>query len=361
MRISKTVRFIFIYWIVFQSQIIFAQQSNYRNYNTTTDYNNRIAPDVNESIVKSDLKKWMMIEIESDQIMLNYREQKRTYSLLLNELDVLNKKFESQKKDDIGFKSKDPFETTEAYNLRLKEANQRIDQQYREAASLLSEQIDKLNEGVFPFTVSKIRPVFKLEQYNADRSIWKINIEEEGGSSTIDLTISPEEARLLWEYHDQLEVTRMVRLNDTTTPIIMIGHPRQYKPIFLAKISNQNEQTFSSISSNNDDFKIYTKVEIEAEFPGGRNGWTRFLTNNLDSEVPGSNGANPGQYTVIVRFIVAKDGSVSDVQAETSHGYGMEQESVRAIKKSGRWTPALHNGRNVISYKRQPITWTVSE
>lgn len=358
MRIFKTVRFIFIYWMVFQPQTIFAQQSN---YNTRTDYNNRYTPKVSDPSVNSDLKQWTMIEIESDQIMLNYREQKRTYSLLLNELNTLNNKFQSQKKDDVSFKPKDPFETTEAYNLRLKEANQRIDQEYREAAYLLSEQIDKLNEGVFPFTVSKIRPVFKLEQYNADRSVWKINIEEEGGSSTMDLIISPEEARLLWQYHDQLELTRMVRLNDTTTPIIRIGHPRQNKPIFLVKISNQNNNTFSSISSNSDEFKIYTKVEIEAEFPGGRNGWTRFLTNNLDSEVPGSNGASPGQYTVIVRFVVAKDGSVSDVQAETAHGFGMEQESVRIIKKSGNWMPAVHKGRNVISYKRQPITWVVSE
>jgi protein TonB len=39
----------------------------------------------------------------------------------------------------------------------------------------------------------------------------------------------------------------------------------------------------------------------------------------------------------------------------------MEQESVRAIKKSGKWTPAIQNGRNVTAYKRQPITWLVQE
>ncbi len=110
-----------------------------------------------------------------------------------------------------------------------------------------------------------------------------------------------------------------------------------------------------------DENKIFTKVEVEAGYAGGDGAWRRYLQNNLDTEVPGSNGAPAGQYTVIVRFIVAKDGSVSDVVAETSHGYGMEQESVRAIKKSGKWTPAIQNGRNVIAYKRQPITWVVSE
>ncbi len=110
-----------------------------------------------------------------------------------------------------------------------------------------------------------------------------------------------------------------------------------------------------------DENKVFTKVEVDASYVGGESAWRRYLSNNLDAGVPGENGAPPGTYTVIVRFIVAKDGSVSDVQAETSHGFGMEQESVRAIKKSGKWTPAIQNGRNVTAYKRQPITWVVQE
>ncbi len=110
-----------------------------------------------------------------------------------------------------------------------------------------------------------------------------------------------------------------------------------------------------------DENKVFTKVEVDATYIGGESAWRRYLSNNLDAGVPGENGAAPGTYTVIVRFIVSKDGSVSDVQAETNHGSGMEQESVRAIKKSGKWTPAIQNGRNVTAYKRQPITWVVQE
>ena len=110
-----------------------------------------------------------------------------------------------------------------------------------------------------------------------------------------------------------------------------------------------------------DENEVFTKVEVEADFPGGTKAWTRFLTSNLDNETAQNNGAPPGTYRVVVRFIVAKDGSVSDVVAETSFGYGIEQESVRAIKKSGKWIPAEQNGRNVTAYKRQPITWVVQE
>jgi protein TonB len=76
---------------------------------------------------------------------------------------------------------------------------------------------------------------------------------------------------------------------------------------------------------------------------------------------PVDNGAQPGTYQVVVRFIVSKDGSISDVVAETKHGYGMEEEAIRVIKKGPNWTPAQQNGRFVNAYRRQPITFQVQD
>lgn len=109
-----------------------------------------------------------------------------------------------------------------------------------------------------------------------------------------------------------------------------------------------------------DDNTVFTKVEVDAEFPGGMGAWAKFLQRNLDADVPVNNGAPVGTYRVIIRFIVGKDGSASDIQPETSFGYGMEEEAIRAIKKAPKWTPAIQNGRNVNAYKRQPITFVVS-
>lgn len=107
-----------------------------------------------------------------------------------------------------------------------------------------------------------------------------------------------------------------------------------------------------------DENKVFTKVEIEAQFAGN---WSQFLTRNLNSEVPVQGGAPPGTYQVIVQFIVDKEGQVSDVKALTSHGYGMEEEAMRAIKKAPKWTPAVQNGRQVKAYRKQPITFVVEE
>jgi len=104
--------------------------------------------------------------------------------------------------------------------------------------------------------------------------------------------------------------------------------------------------------------KTFIKVEIDASYMGD---WKRFLERNLSGEVPVDNGAAPGTYTVMVQFIVDVDGSISDIKPLTNHGYGMEQEAIRVIKKSGKWKPAIQNSREVKAYRRQPVTFQVLE
>jgi periplasmic protein TonB len=63
----------------------------------------------------------------------------------------------------------------------------------------------------------------------------------------------------------------------------------------------------------------------------------------------------------VVLFIVDKSGKISNVKAETNHGYGMEKEVVRVIKKRPNWIPAMQNGNIVKAYRRQPVTFVISE
>ncbi|RYY56897.1 MAG: energy transducer TonB [Chitinophagaceae bacterium] len=109
-----------------------------------------------------------------------------------------------------------------------------------------------------------------------------------------------------------------------------------------------------------DENKIFEKVEIEASFKGGEGAWRKFLERQLNPNAPIDNGAPEGVYTVYVQFVVSKDGSISDVKALTSHGYGMEAEAVRVIKKGPSWVPAVQNGRPVNAFRKQPITFQVT-
>lgn len=131
--------------------------------------------------------------------------------------------------------------------------------------------------------------------------------------------------------------------------------------IVQAPVEDKGTQVVEVPKKDDDENKVFNKVEVEASFPGGESAWRRYLQNNLDANTPIDNGAPEGTYSVIVRFIVSRDGSISDVVAETKHGYGMEAEAVKIIKKGPKWTPALQNGRNVNAYRRQPITFVVAE
>ena len=109
-----------------------------------------------------------------------------------------------------------------------------------------------------------------------------------------------------------------------------------------------------------DENKIFDKVEIEAKFPGGDAKWRQYLERNCNAQVATDNGAPEGTYSVVVQFVVDKDGNISDVRSLTNHGYGMEEEAVRVIKKGPNWTPAVQNGRQVKAYRKQPITFQVT-
>jgi len=104
--------------------------------------------------------------------------------------------------------------------------------------------------------------------------------------------------------------------------------------------------------------EIWGVVEIQAKFDGN---WEKFLTQNLNGDVPINNNAAPGRYQVMIQFVVDIDGTVSDLTPLTNVGFGMEQEAMRVLKKAKKWQPAIQNGRQVKAYRKQPITFLVNE
>jgi protein TonB len=107
--------------------------------------------------------------------------------------------------------------------------------------------------------------------------------------------------------------------------------------------------------------KIFTSVQIQSTFPGGTDAWVKFLSRTLNRDLPVENGAPAGRYAVTVSFVVSRDGSISDVKAESDPGYGTAAEAVRVIKKGPKWTPAEQNGYKVIYRHRQAIVFQVTE
>lgn len=101
--------------------------------------------------------------------------------------------------------------------------------------------------------------------------------------------------------------------------------------------------------------------EVLPSFPGGAIEWRKFLQRNLHPEVPIDNGALAGLYTVQVKFIVHVDGSVSSIEPITKFGFGMEEEVIRVILKSGKWTPGLLQGKPIKAYMVQSVTFMIND
>jgi protein TonB len=95
--------------------------------------------------------------------------------------------------------------------------------------------------------------------------------------------------------------------------------------------------------------------EKESEYPGGLERWGKFLNKNLQYPERAIKGVYQG--TVCVSFMVDMDGRVGDAFVDRSVEYSLDAETIRIIKKSGKWNPATRNGQPLNSFKRQPITY----
>jgi protein TonB len=114
------------------------------------------------------------------------------------------------------------------------------------------------------------------------------------------------------------------------------------------------------VPKKEDDGPVFVPVEFEAQFPGGLAAWARYLNKSLRYPEDAQNREIQG--TVVVQFVVDREGNVSDVQAISGPEQGgLREEAVRVIRKSGKWTPGNQNGKGVKSYKRQPVTFRMNE
>lgn len=99
---------------------------------------------------------------------------------------------------------------------------------------------------------------------------------------------------------------------------------------------------------------VLVHVETESYFPGGEEGWIRFLKNNLT--YPAKAVRKKIEGTVVVQFIVDKNGELSAIEAISGPEL-LQTAATDIIKASPRWKPAIQDGRIVKSYKKQPITF----
>lgn len=101
--------------------------------------------------------------------------------------------------------------------------------------------------------------------------------------------------------------------------------------------------------------EVLNKVEVMPEFPGGMSALINFLSTNL--RYPKAAQALGKQGTVRVKFIVRKDGSISNVNVSKSVDKYLDEEAVRVIKAMPRWKPGTQGGKPVNVIYHLPISF----
>ncbi|RYE43515.1 MAG: hypothetical protein EOP48_22890, partial [Sphingobacteriales bacterium] len=99
--------------------------------------------------------------------------------------------------------------------------------------------------------------------------------------------------------------------------------------------------------------KIFTKIEVYAEFPGGFQKWFDFAKANFNFDYLSQHLGDTIQHfqdSIIVKFIVARNGTICNIKVQAGN-LGLTEPTLKLLKLSPNWRPGLNGGRQLNSYR----------
>jgi TonB family protein len=102
---------------------------------------------------------------------------------------------------------------------------------------------------------------------------------------------------------------------------------------------------------------VFMAVEDEPEFPGGMTKFMNFLSKHIRYPAEAKSKQISGR--VIARFIVEKDGSLSNIKVIRDPGAGLGEEAVRVLSLSPNWKPGIQNKKPVRVMYTVPINFNL--
>lgn len=114
-----------------------------------------------------------------------------------------------------------------------------------------------------------------------------------------------------------------------------------------------------SVAQNQAKVFDFVSLERQPEFPGGMNKFYEYLAQNV--KYPAEAITKKVEGKVFLSFIVEQDGQLSSVKVERSLGSGTDEEAVRLLENSPRWTPGIINNEPVRVKYNLPISFTLTK
>ena len=110
-----------------------------------------------------------------------------------------------------------------------------------------------------------------------------------------------------------------------------------------------------------EDNEVYTMISIETQpaFPGGMEKFYAYLRKTV--KYPPIAAESNIQGKVFLSFVVEKNGELTDIKVDRKLGGGTDEEAIRVLKASPRWTPGIQNGNPVRVKYNIPISFTLAQ
>jgi protein TonB len=97
--------------------------------------------------------------------------------------------------------------------------------------------------------------------------------------------------------------------------------------------------------------ETFNFVEQLPEFPGGPAAMTKFINDNM--RYPEEAKLHKVAGTVVIQFVVTKEGKITNVTLTRGIGYGCDEEALRVIQSMPDWKPGKYKNKEV------PVNFTL--
>jgi protein TonB len=125
-----------------------------------------------------------------------------------------------------------------------------------------------------------------------------------------------------------------------------------------AQSTEQENTTNAEADESDSSDTTFIEVEQKPEFPGGKAALFDYLKDKINYPEASKKARTEGK--VVVRFIVNKDGTLSDIEVEKSVSELLDQEAKRVVKAMPPWKPGRQDGEIVRVRYRVPIQFSLN-
>ena len=147
---------------------------------------------------------------------------------------------------------------------------------------------------------------------------------------------------------DSIKVTFTSKAKPVAVRFNDLGLDNKYLANYVYVFKKGDNDIYSKKEQNESESnKIFNGDDVDQQpsFPGGTNAFNTFIVSNLKYPVVAQENGIQGR--VVVKFIVEKDGSISNVEVDRSVYPSLDNEAMRVIKNMPKWIPGQINGKAV--------------